>query len=36
MAEWARELVAIHGGSVVVEAAREGVEVVLNRAGKPA
>lgn len=36
MAEWARELVAIHGGSVVVEAAREGVEVVLNRASKPA
>lgn len=35
MAEWARELAAIHGSNVVVEAAREGVEVVLNRAGKP-
>ncbi|PAW90074.1 MAG: hypothetical protein B9S33_02190 [Pedosphaera sp. Tous-C6FEB] len=36
MAEWARELVAIHGSNLVVEAAREGVEVVLNQAAKPA
>ena len=31
MAEWARELVAIHGGGLEVDAAREGVEVVLGR-----
>jgi phosphoribosyl 1,2-cyclic phosphodiesterase/DNA-binding NarL/FixJ family response regulator len=34
MAEWARELVAIHGSSLEVEAAREGVEVTLTRTGK--
>ena len=33
MQEWARELAAIHGSALEVEAAREGVEVVLNRAG---
>jgi len=32
MADWARELVAIHGGTLAVEAAREGVTVVLNQA----
>ena len=32
MQEWARELAAIHGSSLEVDAAREGVEVVLNRA----
>ena len=34
MEEWARELVAIHGSSLEVDAAREGVEVTLMRAGK--
>jgi phosphoribosyl 1,2-cyclic phosphodiesterase len=32
MEEWARELAAIHGSNLEVSAAREGVEVVLNRA----
>ena len=32
MEEWARELAAIHGSNLQVEAAREGVKVVLNRA----
>ncbi|MBI5800369.1 MAG: response regulator [Verrucomicrobia bacterium] len=32
MQEWARELAAIHGSNLEVDAAREGVEVVLNRA----
>lgn len=31
MAEWARELAAIHGSNLEVDAAREGVEVVLDR-----
>ena len=30
MVDWARKLVAMHGESLVVEAAREGLEVVLN------
>ena len=32
MEEWARELAAIHGSNLQVDAAREGVKVVLNRA----
>ena len=32
MQEWARELAAIHGSSLEVEAAREGVEVILGAA----
>lgn len=32
MEEWARELAAIHGSKLQVDAAREGVKVVLNRA----
>lgn len=31
MEEWANELVAIHGGTTIVEAAREGVEVLVNQ-----
>ncbi|MEW5876109.1 MAG: response regulator [Candidatus Zixiibacteriota bacterium] len=31
MVNWARDLVALHGESLVVDAAREGVEVVLSR-----
>ena len=34
MQEWARELAAIHGSKLEVDAAREGVEFVLNRAAK--
>ncbi len=30
MEQWARDLVTMHGDPVVVEAAREGVEIVLN------
>ena len=40
MEQWARDLVTMHGDPVVVEAAREGVEIVLNpkasAAGAPA
>lgn len=31
MEEWARELAAIHGSSLQVEAAREGVEIILGQ-----
>lgn len=34
MQDWARELAAIHGSPLEVDAAREGVEVVLNRPAK--
>ena len=34
MLDWARELVALHGETLAVEAAREGLEYVLNPAAK--
>lgn len=34
MVNWARDLVALHGDSLIVEAAREGLEVVLNPVGE--
>ena len=35
MEQWAKELVTIHGEELDVAAAREGVEVVLDRVVKP-
>ena len=36
MVNWARDLVAMHGDSLPIEGAREGVEVVLNPVVEPA